>query len=122
MAGFPGVNKHGGCARRRQSGGYFGANVSAFAHACYHHSAFDIQHHLDGLRKARVQSGFDAHQGFGFNVQSLASELEGLIGVEGHVFILTRDGAKRDYDDRVAANSTRESKQCAKLGPKCLCQ
>jgi len=77
---------------------------------------------LNGLRKPRVEPGFEPHQGLGFNVQSLASELEGLIGIEGHARILTRDGAKRDYDDRQAANTTRESKQCAKLGPKCLCQ
>jgi hypothetical protein len=48
--------------------------------------------------------------------------LEGLVGIEGHALILTRDGAKRDYDDKAIAITTRESKPCAKLGPKCLCQ
>ena len=84
MAGFARVDKHGGCARGGQGGGNFGPDVTALAHARDNDAALDIQHHLDSLRKAGVESGLEAHQGFGFNVQSLACELKGLVGIEGH--------------------------------------
>ena len=82
MAGFARMNKHGGRACRGQCGGNLGANVPALAHAGDHHAAFDVEHHLNGLRKARVQTGFESHQGLCLNVQSLACELEGLVWVE----------------------------------------
>jgi hypothetical protein len=107
MAGFARMDKHGGCASGRQGGCDFGPDVSALAHARDNDAALDIQHHVNGVRKARVQSGFEADQGLSFNVQSLARELKGLIGIEGHVFILTRDGPKRDYDEVVSANTYR---------------
>ena len=83
--------------------------MTTFAHAGDHHAALDVQHHLNSLRKAIVQPGLESHQSLGFNVQSLASEMEGLVVIEGHALILARDVAKRDYDAEVARKSFRRN-------------
>ena len=78
MTGLAGVHEHGGCAGRGQCGRNFGADVTALAHARDHHTTFDLKHHLNGRGKAVVQSRFEKDEGRSLDVQSLASELNGL--------------------------------------------
>ena len=71
-----------GGAGGRQRGGDLAADVAALAHAHHHHAAAHVEHGLDGAGEVVAGAGLQPQHGRGLDVEGVAGQLQGALGVE----------------------------------------